>query len=305
MNGPRLFAAACAAVVLLVAVAAALAWRAWDEGGGPTLGEEPIAGSALLEPEQHLFADGVRATLELVVDADRVDPDSIDVGANFAPYRQLRPVEVTQDASGRLARIRYRYVVGCLTTACLPKGTGRVELGGAAVQYTLRGSGEPANATIEWPALRAAGRIAPAELERAAMRADLRQLPPPTYRMSPRLVAAVALVLAVLFAIAAAILVLRLLPLERIAARLGARRVDRRTALERALAHVRESTAAGDSEEGRRALERLAAELRQARNPTLARDASALAWSRRAPAESGVTPLSLEVERVITEDGRA
>jgi hypothetical protein len=112
----------------------------------------------------------------------------------------------------------------------------------------------------------------------------------------------VALALAALFAAGAAILLLRLLPFDRLAARLGARRVDRRTALEQALALVRESRA-GTTEEERRALERLAAELRRASNPALANDASRVAWSQEPPVEAVVDPLSDDVERVISENG--
>jgi hypothetical protein len=303
MTARRLFAAAAAAVVVLLAVAGLVAWRAWSEGGGPGLGEEPIVGSAFLEPEQHLFGDAVRARLELVVDGDRVDPNSVDVGANFAPYRQLRPVEVTRSESGSLTRIRYDYLLGCLVARCLPQGSRRVELGGAAVEYTRRGSPVADAATIEWPPLRAAGRIDPNELENAALRAELRNLPPPSYRVSPRAVELVALILAALLAAGAVILILRLLPLDRLAARLGARWVDKRSPLEQALALVHESSTSGSTEEGRRSLERLAVELRRTRNPALAHDASRLAWSQRPPAGAGVDPLSEDVQRVISEDG--
>jgi hypothetical protein len=299
----RFFVAAAAAVVLLLAVAGLVAWNAWNEGGGPGLGEEPIVGSAFLEPEQHLFGDAVRARLELVVDGDRVDPDSIEIGANFAPYRQLRPVEVIRSESGSLTRIRYDYLLGCLVARCLPQGSGRVELGGTAVNYTRRGSPVADAATIEWPPLRAAGRIDPDELANAALRAELRNLPEPSYRVSPRVVEVVALILAVLFAACAAILILRLLPLGRLAARLGARWEDKRSPLEQALALVQESSASGSTEEGRRALERLAVELRRVRNPVLAQDASRLAWSQRPPEDRGVDPLSDDVQRVISENG--
>jgi hypothetical protein len=301
----RLFAALAALVVVILAGAGLVAWNAWNEGGGPGLGEEPIVGSAFLEPEQHLFGDAVRARLELVVDGDRVDPGSIEVGANFAPYRQLRPVEVTRAGSGSITRIRYDYLLGCLVARCLPQGAGRVELGGVAVNYTRRGSPVADAASIDWPPLRAAGRIDPNQLENAALRAELRNLPEPSYRVSPRTVEVVALVLAVLFAAGAAILILRLLPLDRLAARLGARWEDKRSPLEQALALVRESSASGSSEEGRRALERLAVELRRARNPALAEDASKLAWSRRTPGDTGVSvePLSDDVQRVISENG--
>jgi hypothetical protein len=302
VSARRLFLAAAAAVVLVVAVAGLVAWKVWSDGGGPGLGQEPIVGSTFLEPEQHLFADAIHARIELVVDGDRVDPASVDVGANFSPYRELRPVRRTRSDSGSITRLRYDYLLGCLTAQCLPKGSGRVELGGTAVNYTRRGSPVADAATIEWPPLRSAGRIASDELERAAIRAELRNLPEASYRVSPRAVEVVALILAALFAAGAAILVLRLLPFDRLAARLGARRVDRRTALEQALALVRESQA-GETEEERRALERLAVELRRSSNPALAHDASRLAWSQDRPVEDGVGSLSDDVQRVISENG--
>jgi hypothetical protein len=297
----RLFAALAAGALLLAALAGLLAWRAWDSPSGPVLGDEPIAGTALLEPEQHLFGDAVRARLELVLDRNRIDPGSVDVGANFQPYRELRPVERTRTDSGPITRLRYDYVIACLTAACLPQGGGRVEFGGVAVEYTPRGDPFPQTASVEWPPLRAAGRIDPDRLEQAALRAELRDLSPPSYRISPKAVELVALLLAVLFAAAAAILAVRFLPLDRIAAWFGARRADRRTPLERALAQAREAVSGGRPAEGRRALERLAHELRATKNPELASDASRLAWSEGAPGDARVTPLSHDVERVIAE----
>jgi hypothetical protein len=298
----RLFIGGVIVAAILAAAAGLIAWNAWDKGGGPGLGDEPIVGTALLTPEQHLFGDAVRARVELIVDGNRVDPDSIEIGANFEPYRELRPVEVTRSEDGALTKLRYDYVLGCLVSRCLPQGTGRVELGGVAVNYLRRGQPEPDAATVEWVPIRAAGRIDPNELDQAALRSDLRDLPSASYRVSPRTVELVALVLAVLFAIGAAILILRLLPLDRLATRLGARFVDKRSPLEQALALVRESAASGSPEEERRALERLAVELRRNRNPALAGDASRLAWSEPVPA--GIDPLSDEVERVISENGR-
>ena len=298
----QLYAALAAAALLVAALAGLLAWRAWDSPSGPVLEGEPIAGTALLEPEQHLFGDPVRARLELVVDRNRVDPDSVEVGTNFQPYRELRPLERTRTDSGPITRLRYDYLIACLTAACLPSGAGRVEFGGVAVEYTPRGDAVPQTATVEWQPLRAAGRIDPDRLEQAALRAELRDLPPPSYRISPKAVQLVAMLLAVLFAAAAGILALRFLPLDRIASWMGARRADRRTPLERALAQVRASVAGGRPAEGRRALERLAHELRATKNSELASDASKLAWSKSAPGESRVTPLSHDVERVIGEE---
>ena len=301
MSRARLYAALAAGVVLLAALAGLVAWRSWDTAGGPVLGDEPIAGTALLEPEQHLFGDAVRARLELVMDRNRIVPDSIDVGANFRPYRELRPVRQTRTDSGPITSIRYDYLLACLTAACLPQGAGRVDFGGVAIEFSRRGQSVPETATVQWPPLRAAGRIDIERLEQATLIAELRDLTPPSYRVSPKAVELVALVLAMLFAAGAGILALRFLPLDRVARRLGARWADRQSPLERALALVRDSVASGRAAEGRRALERLSHELRNARSPELARDASKLAWSRRQPADEGVTPLSEDVERVIAE----
>jgi hypothetical protein len=298
----RLYAAVAAGALLLAALAGLLAWRAWDSQPGPVLGDEPITGTALLEPEQHLFGDAVRARLELVVDRNRIDPDSIEVGANFAPYRDLRPLERTRTDSGPITMLRYDYLIACLTTRCLPSGGGRRDFGAVAVEYTPRGETLPQTASVEWPPLRAAGRIDPTRLEQAALRAELRDLPSPSYRISPTAVEVVSLVLAILFAAAAAILAIRFLPLDRVATWLGARRADRRSSLERALAQVRAAVAGGRPAEGRRALDRLALELRATENPELASDASRLAWSKGAPGEARVTPLSHDVERVIAEE---
>jgi hypothetical protein len=298
----RLYGLLAAGAVLLALLAALVAWQVWDSPEGPALEQEPIAASALLLPEQHLFADAVRARLELVIDRKRVDPATVDVGANFDPYRNLRPPQRIRDDSGPLTRIRYDYVLACLRAACLPKGNGRLELPGAALQFKVKGTPGLQTATVEWPPISAAGRIDPKQLEQSALRAELRDLPPPTYRVSTLGVQLIALLLAVLCFAGAAILALRFLPLDRMAARLGRHRADRRSALERALAKVRESTDGGRPEEGRRALERLAHELRSVRNPELAGSASQLAWSEPPPAESGVAPLSQDVERVIQDE---
>jgi hypothetical protein len=298
----QLYALLVAGAVLTALIAALIAWRVWSSPSGPGLGQEPIAAAAILEPEQHLFADAVRARLELVVDRNRVDIDSIEVGANFDPYRSLRPTRRTETESGSITRISYDYVLGCLTAACLPKGNGKVELPGLALQFKTKNDPQLQTATVEWQPLHVGGRIDPRLLGEAALRAELRDLPAATYRVPPKTVQLIALLLAVLCFVGAAVLAIRFLPLDRMVAWLGRNRADRRSPLERALALVRESTAKGEPGEGRQALERLAHELRDTREPELAGDAGRLAWSKQPPADSSVGPLSDDVERVIAEE---
>jgi hypothetical protein len=298
----QLYALLVGGALLVALVGGVIAWKVWSSPSGPSLGQEPLAAAALLEPEQHLFADPVRARLELLVDRNRVDLDSIDVGANFEPYQRLRPPVRTQTDSGSITRITYDYLLACLTAACLPKGNGKVELPGVALQFQEKKNPQLQTATVEWQPLKVAGRIDPRLLTEAALRAELRDLPKPTYRVSPGAVQLLAILLAILCFVGAAALAIRFLPLDRMAAWLGRHRADRRTPLERALARARESTASGKPAEGRQALERLAQELRNTREPELAGAAGELAWSERAPGVERVTPLSEDVERVIAEE---
>ena len=60
--------------------------------------------NATLSPQQHMFGDPVRARIEVVLDAERVDPDSVKVRANFAPYRQLQPPTESRSAAGPITR---------------------------------------------------------------------------------------------------------------------------------------------------------------------------------------------------------
>jgi hypothetical protein len=293
----RHFAGLAAIVVVLLAAVGLLAWRAWDTADQQAPAE-PIAMNATLGPQQHMFGDPIRARVDLLLDSRRIDPDTVKVRVNFAPYRPLRPTRRVQSASGPITRLRFDYLLSCLGFRCLPLGQRDFELRNGAVEYRSRAGGVQRE-EIDWPAIEATGRIPETQLWQAQLRADYRDLGSPTYAVAPRTVAFVALVLAVLFGAGALILILRLLPLARLAERLGLKTVDRRTPLERALARVHETSER--PKEGRRALERLSQELRRARRPELAGAASQLAWSREFPADGRLTALSGEVERLIAE----
>ena len=300
MIARRYFAALVAIGVLILALVGLVAWKAWSGGESGSL-SEPIAVNATIGPQQHMFGDPIRARVELILDSKRIDPNTVKVHANFAPYRPLRRPTRTESTAGAITRLRFDYPLGCMTYRCLPIGVRRFDLHNASVEYRTRAGQTGRTEEIDWPTLEVTGRIAASRMWAARLQgAEYRDLGAPTYRISPTLVQLVALVLAVLFAAGALVLILRLLPLARIAERLGLKTVDSRTPLERALDQVHE-TAEAEPDEGRRALERLAHELRRARNPELAGAASRLAWSREYPADGRLTSLSAEVQRLIAE----
>lgn len=299
-------------VLLLVTVAAALLLAgaaAWLVLGGkdeeaPVLGGgELLVASTSLEPQGHLFGEQVTARLDIVFDAALVRAESIRGQPRFAPYTVVARRE-ERESFEDVARIRREYVLECLTARCLAPKRGFFQLPAVTLKYvTTTGPGvQPASA--EWPELRAASRTGTDDLEGLRVRADVRDLTPVTYRVRPAVVATIGYSLAIVFALAGLVLLARALNARAVLGPAIARRRSRLSPLERALALVRRSTERGELDSSRRALERLAGELRRTREADLAQDASRLAWRRDHPSGSSVDPLSTEVERVIAEDGR-
>lgn len=302
MVSVRRLAVLCAAAAAGAVLAAdAAAFRTII--GPPRDDRTPIMTLAIIDPQEHMFGDTIRAWLQVIVQHRRVDPSTIKVEANFAPYTELEPVRVTSTSGPMRTRIVYEYLLGCVTRRCLPRAAGAVTLDQATITYKRRDSERPLEYTVEWPPIYITPRIGDERLGLGEPRWEVRDIPPPTYRVSPATVSRISGVLAAVFAAAAALLILRRLPVGRYAVRLGLRR-DRRTALERALALVQETARAGNPEDGRRALERLAVELRRTRNPALAHTATRLAWSANDPLDGGVALLTDEVRRMVAANGR-
>jgi hypothetical protein len=134
----RHFAVLAVLVVLVLALAGLLAWRAWGDPEQASL-SEPIAVTATLAPDQHLFGDPVRARAELIIDSNRIDPDTVRLRTRFAPYRPLRPVERSETTAGNVTRLRFDYQLACLGYRCRPLGQRRFELRNATVEYRSRG----------------------------------------------------------------------------------------------------------------------------------------------------------------------
>lgn len=286
----------------VAAIAAVLLVRSWTDDDATILSTDLIAARAELLPQTHDFGDPVLARVDVLVDHAFVDPDSLRLEPTFAPYRISRRPEPERSEIGTTTRVRYEFVLSCLQRACLPKGASRqFEFPPGQLSYVITEIGERQTTSFEWIPIDVSSRLGTKGIEQA-LRADALDVPPVSYRVSPHLVAGLALALGGLLTLAALALIAPLLPLEALSRRLRARRASRRSAVARALALVRDADARERQDELRRALERLSRELRGVRSPELARDARRLAWSEDNPPSEGVGALSTEVERTIGKE---
>jgi hypothetical protein len=259
----------------------------------------PISARATAVPAAHQFGDRVVAEIEVMLDPGRVDPASVTLDPDFDPFTVTERSRQRSESEGAVLH-RHRFTLTCLSLPCLP---GRIPreflLEEATVGYRLP-SGESRRISLEWPRLTGASRLDAVELAETPgqpFRADVTP-PSPSYRIEPGTLAALLLGAAVLLvAVAAALLSpeLRRLLLIR------ARRKDPlagMTPLQRALMLVERALANGNADDQRKAIDRLARELRRAGDDELSAAARQLAWSARAPADGDLAPIE-EAERTI------
>jgi hypothetical protein len=291
---------ALAAVILVVAI---LAGRDEPEAGPPVLRGEVLSTATSFSPQAHLFGERVRARLDILYDVARVPGETVKADPRFAPYTIVSRRE-TRETLGAIGRVRYDFTLECVTRRCLaPKG-GAFTFSQTGVEYKPRVAAvqDPLTASVGWPALRVASRVGPSNLEGLELQADVRELPPLSYRVSPDTVTVLGYALAVVFGLLGLTLLAQALALPDLIRAALARRRARLSPLQRALTLVRRSTKDGDRSDSRRALERLAVELRETEEADLARTATGLAWRRSDPSTPTVEPLSDEVERVIARE---
>lgn len=303
---PRLALAAAGVAIAAVAVvvaAIALGGRDEDEVRPPALRGEVLSTATSFSPQAHLFGERVQARLDILFDRARVPAESVSANPRFTPYTVVSR-KVRRESLGAIGRVRYDFTLECLTRRCLPPRAGVFTFPQTGIEYRPRAANvqDPLTASVDWPALRIASRIGPGDLEGVELAADVRRLPPLSYRVRPATVTAVGYGLAVLLALLGIALLAQALALPDLVRAALARRRARLSPLQRALTLVRRSTEDGGRADSRRALERLAVELRQSREPDLARTATSLAWRRRDPSRPSVEPLSDDVERVIARE---
>jgi hypothetical protein len=313
----RLLAPLSGVVVLLALLAAGCAGD--DEATALPEGRF-IAVSQSLEPKVGLFAEPVTARVDVLLDRERYDPDRIDLAANFQPYEKDGDVRRSREDQGRFTHLRFEYTLRCLVYACLPEvggGPPEVQPGGlpppvssqnggfgerktvnlpaASVVYDDPEKGKKAVTKVGWPTAQIVSRLNFGDTQVTGIgfpfEASFTPLDEPTYRMSPGVLAAGLVGLALLLLALSAALVVRALRKD---GEVAEEAEPELTPLEKALRLVEWSAREGGLEERREALEALAFELDE-REPGLARDARRIAWT---PPEPDREAMGLLVEAV-------
>jgi hypothetical protein len=299
-------------VALALSPVAGCAGGGEDAAGPPP--ERPVTTTTSLAPSTHLFAEPVTARLDVVVDEDAVDAETVEVETDFEPYEVIGERHA-REQRGRLTRMRHEYTLRCLLIACIPEvlpsaageaETGRgerttIRLAPAMVAYTDPESGEEQVRRVVWPRLDSVSRITASEIPSFGFvfKTSVTPLAELTYRVPPPLLAA-GLLLGT-FALLA-------LPVWLVVGWGRSRRppppVDEPEAppLERALRLVEWANGRQNGTERREALEVLAVELEAAERAGLADRARILAWSPTSPSpdEAGELVHAVRRERVGT-----
>ncbi len=285
MNARRALALAALAVAVALAAFFAVAALRGPSQSVMRLSGRPVAAVRSLSPDEPQFGDSVVATIEVFVDARRVDPRSVEVDARFAPFAVASSARSIRRAGG-VSIVRIVDRLDCLDAACLPKGAA------ATFRFPrLRIAYRGGTLVAAWPALRVHARLAATDLAHAV----LRVAPPqahPSYRLPPGLTGWLLLAAGLLGALGGFALIVRpALPLLAVA-----RSRRRATPLEQLLGEL--TTANGDIGRRRRTLEQLAREL-EPLDESLSFESRVLAWSPQEPEPATISDLAQRVRTAV------
>jgi hypothetical protein len=298
MTRGRIVALAVVGITIVVCVVAAAFVLGWRNGKGGAYAPRHIAVHTTVTPDRSVFGQPIDATVSVTVDPQRVDPSTVQETFDFRPF-SVRAESESRSRVGRAMVLTHRYTLQCVVVACVPRGgTGRSRAAATTFQFkpltvtAKTPDGRAVGASAEWPALGVQSRLTEDDLalaEPAAVTAFA--APPVTWRFTPALVGGGAAVLALLLLLGAGVLVGSVALADGRALRV-LRLPKNMSPVERALRLAEHATAHGETDESRKALERLAAELRRKGEAVHADDAERLAWSSGDPTTEGVGVLA-------------
>lgn len=309
------------AVIAVAAIVILTLARDGDRSVQPPRAAPPeLDSQASIAPRPVLFGDTVRASVDVVLDTERIDPESVRAAADFTPWKLVGRPERRVVAARRQAYVRTTFVLRCLTGACVPfEEFVRYEFDPARVSFARRSGRLSHEGSIEvpLPPLRVYSRLsgtAPVENPRstAPWQADLLALPEPSFRAAPGLLVTTLLLLALVAALGAGSLAYVAWPRRALPPPPEPEPEPppepTLSPLAQALILLENAVRIDGAADQRRALELVAEELERAAwgDPTLAHTARALAWSEGVPPVDQTTALAARVRAVLdqTHDGR-
>ena len=309
--------AGIAAVVAVLLVALFVVRSDEDERpeAGAAEGAADIQADATLSPAVALFGDTVLAHVDVLLDKTRVDPESVRVGAEFAPFEIVGPARRVRRDAGDSVYLRRTFVLRCLSGTCVPSGeSARYEFPPARVRFaeTDVEAADASAITIPMPSVRVYSRFtalgAGTDRNSAPWVVDLSSLPPASYRVAPGLLIALLLSVAALAALAGVFLGYLAWP-PRVLEPEPEPEPELPPApplspLEQALILLEQSIRVDGAADQRRALELVAEELELAEwgDRDLARTARALAWSEGVPPANETTRLAARVRTALPRE---
>ena len=288
--------------VVLAGVAAVVLVLILRGGNATATPRRPISGETSLSRSAAMFADPVKATISLLIDRRRVDPERVGFNPSFRPYAVVGVPLVQRYDTGQLTHLQYTADLVCLTYECLPPGANRrVRFSPAEVFYARRSGGSRRTLQLAWNPFTLAARTTEADLNNA----DPFQQPSWRITTNPLAVSygiSPGLLRGLLFALSGILFVCALVGLVALfrAVRARVRRAPT-TPLERAVVLVEQATQREDQPAKRKALELLSRELSHSGERDLALTAREIAWAEPTPVPSVTEPLTVDVRRMIAE----
>ena len=287
-------AAVALALVVLVAVR-------WEAGRGGSFSVDAPVAVTDIEPRGALVGDRLKARARVLVDTDRIDPDTVRLSPRFAPFGLVSIERSVQEGIGHTALVEVTYTLHCVTVDCLYAMERVVD--GQTVDRpivlpegriaTRTREGAVAQSPLRWPAINLRSRLDQEQIDLLETRPASFRRPPVSYAVSPAVLGwgSTALALGLLGVAAwlvAGVVRRRILPRTL-------RIPEGMTGVERALALVQHARETGDVAGERRALERLAVELRRDGDAGGSAAARRLAWSKDGLEDDAVDHLASEL----------
>ncbi len=290
-----------AALALAAVVAVALATRDRTEPADAP----PVSTRAVVTPRVVLFGDTITAHVQVALDRERADPDTLRITTFFDPWVQVGTPVQTRSEGERTTYVEHRFALRCLGLRCVPQGRPlEWEFRRARVEYADR-DGVDHTFLLRWPVVVTNTRLVGDDFGRddeygTPWRADLKTIPAATYRLSPALLVALLVGGALALAAAGAGLAYAALPAPsvQLPPEPEPEPPPDLTPLERALELLEAPNPVDGAAGRRRALELVADELHD-RDASLAGSVRTLAWAAGKPAAAQARSLAVRVRAML------